>query len=314
MFTRHSAILWNALAATGLALVLSACDEATTQPVAATPSRTAMLDEVVAATVDGYAIYVSDAQLEAEAQGLLPLGEPIDVDSAMFTRVLNGLIDDHLLAVEASEQNLDRDPFVQHRIKVLRNRILGNALLNQGVDETSIQRYYETAVSMKQMQLGEEFRIQQIVVQTREEADALLKDMSKVEDFSVLASDRSIDEATRMEGGLVGYINPDQAPEALARAIRNTPIGGVSRPFESDMGWHIIKVIDKRPEAPPTLAELRPQIHNFLVASELDRLLKKLHRDATIIRSFEEVEGPDVDPFSAAEETDETAADDGPEL
>ena len=48
--------------------------------------------------------------------------------------------------------------------------------------------------------------------------------------------------------------------------------------------------------------ELRPQIRDFLVASELERLLKKLHRDATIIRNFEEVEpAAEIDAFKDAE-------------
>ncbi len=302
MFIRHSGSLAKVLIVSGLAIATAACDQSGPTPTNVAPPRTVAQDEVVAATVDGYPLYVSDVQLEAEAQGLLSLGAPVDVNAPMFTRVLNGLIDDHLLAAEAAEQKLDQDPFVQHRIKVLRNRILGNALLNQGVDETAIQRYYDTAVNMKQLQLGEEFRLRQIVVPTREAADALLKDMTNVSDFAVLASNRSIDQRTRMEGGDLGFVNPENASEGLSRAILNTPIGGVSRPFESEMGWHIIKVEEKREEPLPTLAELRPQIQNFLIASELERLLRKMHRDATIIRSFEEVDGPDVDPFAAAKE------------
>lgn len=278
----------------------------------------ARIGEVVAATINGQPIYVSDVRLEAEAQGVIAPGQPLETDTAAFTRVLNSLIDDRLLARQARAQGLDKDPFVKHRVDVLTNRLLGNALLNRAIDEQAIQKYYETAVNLKQLELGEEYRVREIVLPTREAAEALLEEFSPDTDFAVLASNRSIDERTRLEGGDLGWINPDDSREQYAHAIANTPIGGVSDPFETEIGWHVIKVEEKRDEPPPKLEELRPQIRDFLIASELERLLKKLHKDATIIRNFEQVESvEEIDAFSEAEvledDLDEPPVEDAPE-
>lgn len=291
------------LAIASMFVIVSACDE---QPTSMVPVYDTKTDGVIAATINGQPIYVSDIQLEAESLEILTPGEVIDPESPEFTRILNSLIDDTLLAQEAEARGLHNDPYLQHRLQVIRNRLLGNMLLDQGVDETAIQKYYETSVNLKQLKLGEEYRIRQIVLKTREAADALRKDLSADTDFAVLASNRSIDESTRMEGGDLGFVNPDHAPPELARAILNTPIEGVSTPFETGQGWHIIKVEEKRPEPLPTLAELRPQIKNFLVAGELERLLKKLHSNAKIIRSFDEVDDPVPDPFSEAQNGQES--------
>jgi peptidyl-prolyl cis-trans isomerase C len=259
-------------------------------------------DEVIAVTVDGFPIYVSDIELEAEAQDVLEPGDKLDEASPEFTRILNSLIDDHLLAREAERQGLHKDPFIEHRLRVIRDRLLGNMLLSQGVDEASIQKYYETSVNLKQLQLGEEYRVRQIILPTYEAADAMLKQMTSETDFAVLASNRSIDEGTRLEGGDLGFINPETTSLELSKAIKNTALGGVSRPFETTQGWAVIKIEEKRPEPLPTLQELRPQIWDFLIASELERQLKKLHKEAAIIRSFDEVEGPLNDRFSNAAE------------
>ncbi|MFC7291303.1 peptidylprolyl isomerase [Hirschia litorea] len=287
----------------GAIMLLSACEDE--QAILIQPQANASDDAVIAATVDGYVIYVSDVELEAEGQGVLLPGRKLDPDTPEFTRILNSLIDDHLLSREAERQNLDKDPAIEHRLKVIRNRLLGNLLLSQGVDEASIEKYYETSINLKQLQLGEEYRVRQIVLPTKEAAQSMLKQMNADTDFAVLASNRSIDEKTRLEGGDLGFVNPETAPLALANAIKNTAMGGVSQPFETRKGWVVIKVEEKRPEPLPTLQELRPQIWDFLIATELERLLKKLHKDATIIRSFDEVEGPIMDAFTQAPEIDE---------
>ena len=289
-------------------LSVSACDPVPNNPVAVAPSGVPAsngVGEIVAATVNGKTLFVSDVVLEAEAQGLISPGQQIETDTPMFTRVLNGLIDDELLAQEAVSEKLDQDPFVEHRINVLKNRLLGNALLNRAVDEQAIQRYYETMINLRELELGDEYRVREIVLPSREAADALMQDLADDTDFAVLASNRSIDERTRLEGGDLGWLNPESIRSEYASAILSTPLGGTSDPFETEMGWHLIKVEDKREEPPPSLEELRGQIRNYLVASELERLLTQLHRNANILRNFEEIEGPDGDPFLSTEESGE---------
>ncbi len=294
----------NILVSFGALAIISACEEDGAVLIQPTPVEGAE-EGIIAATIDGFPIYVSDIEMEAESQGVVLAGRKIDSGSPEFTRILNSLIDDHLLAKEAEKQNLHADPYVEHRLKVIRDRLLGNKLLAQGVDEASIQKYYETSINLKQLQLGEEYRVRQIVLPTLEAANSMIRQMSAETDFAVLASNRSIDEETRLEGGDLGFINPETAPLPLANAIENTAMGGVSQPFETRKGWVVIKIEEKRPEPLPTLQELRPQIWDFLIASELERLLRKLHKDAAIIRSFDEVEGPINDAFSNAAELDE---------
>ena len=288
--------------ALAITLQVAACSRAPTPPTpVSSASELAEDEEAVAARVNGSKIFVHDVQMEAEAQGFIAPGELLEPTSPLFTMVLNSLIDDVLLAQEAHKRGLNRDPYVQHRIKVLSNRLKGNALLESIVDETTIRQYYEKAVNLKELKLGNEYRIRQIVVPTKQAADELLQSMDSDTDFAVLASNVSIDEATRMEGGDLGFVNPDSVVDSLANAMVNTPVGGVSRPFLTDSVWRIIKVEEKRVEATPSLAELRDDIHDFLIASKLEELLTQVQRNADIIRNFEEVDQSMPDAFDAAE-------------
>src|SRR5688572_9928543 len=60
------------------------------------------------ARVEVDAVWASDVKLEAVAQGLVGEGEPLDLTSDLFRRVLDEVIDQKLLAAEAERKGLDK--------------------------------------------------------------------------------------------------------------------------------------------------------------------------------------------------------------
>lgn len=292
-------------AALAAALALAAgCDSPEAAPeAAATVTETS---SSVAAVVNEEPIYVTDVQMEAEAQGLVANGETLEVDSAEFNRVLDQLIDVRLLAMEARARELDQDPQVKLRLDAARDRILGNILIDdlvaERVDEAAIRKMYEAQIAI--MEMGEEARIRHILTATKEDMDAVVAQLKTGMDFAVLASQKSADEVTRLEGGDLGYMKEDDATPEFARALRTTPTGGVSKPFETQEGWHVVKVEERRQEQPPSIEELRPLILQHLTMMQLDEELKSLRQKAKIQRSAAPQNSPlDVDPFTLAPES-----------
>ncbi|MDF2940171.1 MAG: parvulin-like peptidyl-prolyl isomerase [Gammaproteobacteria bacterium] len=64
--------------------------------------------------------------------------------------------------------------------------------------------------------------------------------------FSKLAEENSEDPISAKAGGDMGWQDPTQLNPAFAKAISSTPVGKVSQPFETEKGWYIIQVVDKR--------------------------------------------------------------------
>jgi len=291
-------------AALAAAIVLAVgCDSPEAAPEAAT--TVTETSSSVAAMVSGEPIYVTDVQMEAEAQGLVASGEALEIDSAEFNRVLDQLIDVRLLAIEARERELDQDPQVRLRLAAARDRILGNILIDdlvaERVDEAAIRKMYEAQIAI--MEMGEEARIRHILTATKEDMDAVVAQLKTGMDFAVLASQKSADEVTRLEGGDLGYMKQDDATPEFARAMRTTPTGGVSKAFETQEGWHVIKVEERRKEQPPSLEELRPLILQHLTMMQLDEELKQLRQKSKIERAAAPQNSPlDVDPFTLAPE------------
>ena len=255
-----------------LSIALAACGKS--QFGAAKPAG----GDVAVARVAGRTVLKSDVTREAVAQGLIGEGEPLDVASDLFQRVLDEVIDQKLLAAEAEHRGIDKEPGAQRRVAAARERILGDMVVEQAVasavTENAIRALYEEQLKLKRQ--GEEFHARQIVTADKADADAVRKQISSGASFEGLAAARSIDAETRSSGGDLGYVTADTMPPAYGAILKGSRPGQVLGPFKSDSGWVVLRVEDRRKQAPPTLDASRAQIVRFLTYAQVGDLLKTL--------------------------------------
>ena len=299
--TRANPTRFGGLAAvlTAVGLMLAACgdrggDERPPQPG----------DEAVA-KVDGKTVWASDVKREAVAQALIGEGEPLDISSDLFRRVLDEVIDQKLLAAEALSRNLDEDPVAQRRLAAARERILGDMLVetvvSDAVNENAIRSLYQEQLKLARQ--SEEIRARQILVATLEEGEAVKSLLATGASFEALAMERSTDAATRFNGGDLGYFTTDVMPEAYEGALKDAKAGQIVGPFEVEGGFAVVRIEDRRLEEPITLEAARPQIIRFLTYDQVRDLLEKLRGRAkveTLIAAAEDVPGAPVEPADAA--------------
>ena len=106
-----------------------------------------------------------------------------------------------------------------------------------------------------------------------------------------------------MEGGDLGFMTEEGATPEFAKVIRETPTGGVSRPFQTDMGWHVVKIDERRKERPPSIEELRGPILKHLTMMQIGDVLKELRQEAKIDKQTSPRNSTlDVDPFELPDE------------
>ncbi len=82
--------------------------------------------------------------------------------------------------------------------------------------------------------------------QAEEQISALHERIQAGEDFAELAKEFSEDPASARNGGALGWSTPDQFVPEFTEAMTQTEIGEMSAPFESQFGWHILLVEDRR--------------------------------------------------------------------
>ncbi|MDI1366375.1 MAG: peptidylprolyl isomerase [bacterium] len=290
----HSRV-WAVLAVTAL---LAACGQNKSAEKPPEPGDTAV------ARVNGHAVWASDVKREAVAQGLISEGEPLDISSELFRQRLDEVVDQKLLAAEALKRKLDKDPVAQRRLAAARERILGDMLVEsvveKAVNEDAIRRLY--AEQQKLSKRSEEIRARQILVATQAEADSIKKLLAAGASFDALAMERSTDQATRFNGGDLGYFTVDVMPEAYAGVLKTAQKGQLVGPFAVEGGWAILRIDDKRMEEPITLEAARPQIVRFLTYDQVRDLLEKLRGGAKVdmlTAKTQDVPGAPQEPASA---------------
>jgi len=294
---RHGAR--NAILAIGLALTLAACGQPKGSEKPPEPGDAAV------ARVDADTIWSSDVKREAVAQGLIGEGEPLDVSSDLFRRVLDEVIDQRLLAAEAVRMKLDKNPVAQQRLEAARQRILADmvveGVVEKKVTENAIRELYQEQLRLSRQ--SEEVKARQIVVGTEAQAEEVKKLLAAGASFEALAMERSIDAATRFSGGdFGGYFTLDVMPEGYVAALRQAKAGELVGPFPVEGGFALVRVEDKRQEAPITLEAARPQIVRFLTYDEVRELLETLRGKAKIeplLGKAQEVPGAPREPASA---------------
>lgn len=270
-----------------------------------------------AARVGGAVITVEDVRREARARDLSEDPDALAPGDPVFREALETLIDQRLLALEAVRLDLHQTPEARRRLADAEERILGNVLMEtavaDAVSDEAVRRVYEEQSRLVPPQ--EEVRARHILVSSRDEARSLLRELEDGADFAALAMQVSLDPATRLEGGDIGYFTAAGILPEFARVAFDTPVGAVSEPFQTEAGWHVLIVLDRRAQPRPSLETMRPSIVRFLTMERIDSLLDDIREryPVTIIAARAPVElrqpepAPADDPAPASEGADDDA-------
>ncbi len=126
-------------------------------------------------------------------------------------------------------------------------------------------------------------RARHILVETEDEAKAILEQLKAGADFATLAKEKSKDPGAA-DGGDLGYFNKGQmVPEFSEVAFKMYP-GQLSNPVKTQFGWHIIKLEDKRQRKPPPFDAVKDQLAEYVARRAQTAFVTKLRERAKIER------------------------------
>lgn len=202
---------------------------------------------------------------------------------------LNRWIDNQLLYEEAKKRGLDRLPEVQIRAKQAAKDVTVLSLLNDQIakniqiSEDDARKFYQQNKDFFKRE-QEEVRASHILFSSQAQADSAFARLKKGEDFELLARELSLDSLTRNTGGDIGYFSLSNTDPVVARVASGLKTGMVSSPFKTAMGYHILKVMDRKPkgsirdfeEVKTTLmSQLLQEKRSQAISSLLEELKKK---------------------------------------
>ena len=92
--------------------------------------------------------------------------------------------------------------------------------------------------------------LKQDVSMTRAEAirqvNNLYEQLKSGKDFSVMAKKYSLDAASAVKGGDLGWVSGDELVPAFAKAMNELPLHTISKPVKTVFGWHLIEVLERK--------------------------------------------------------------------
>jgi peptidyl-prolyl cis-trans isomerase C len=199
--------------------------------------------------------------------------------------VRDDMINLEVLAQEAKKSGLDKDPDVIQQTTLAQQSVLVGAFVQDyakkhQISEDQLQQEYDKLKA----NLGKsEYNVSHILVDTEEEAKAIIAQLGKKGKFDRIAKAKSKDAGSAVQGGALGWAVPTNFVPPFANALLNLKKGTYTKtPVKSQFGWHIIMLNDIRDLKVPSFEELKPQIQQRLQQQSIQEYIADLRSKAKI--------------------------------
>ncbi len=151
---------------------------------------------------------------------------------------------------EADREKLDTLPSIQKELDNYRKTLAKTYLTDEQVTNKIVREAYD--------RMKTDVRVEHILINCPPGSDTVAPAkkidsiynvlLSKKADFEDLARELSEDKGSKDNGGDIGYFSGMQTVYAFENVAFNTPVGKISKPFRTQFGYHIVKVMDMHPD------------------------------------------------------------------
>ncbi|MGF1626634.1 MAG: peptidylprolyl isomerase [Alphaproteobacteria bacterium] len=266
-------------------------------PVALAQEGTQPSPDQVVATVGGQAITIADLE---RAYRDLPEQFRQMPFQMLYPNLVENAIDSQLLLAAARSAGLADDPEVVERVEAYQDRVMQQVYLDNTLDaqltDAVLQAEYDAQIGELPDQF--EVRASHILVETEEEAAEIIGLLDEGADFATLANERSTGPSGP-NGGDLGFFGAGptrMVPEFEEAAFALEVDSYTEQPVQTQFGWHVILVTDRRPVAKPTFEEVRDQLRNQMAEQVINDALSDL-REGVEIETFN-LDGTPANPAS----------------
>jgi len=240
---------------------------------------TAAAEDAVLARVNGVDIKQSDIDFAASEVGPR-LGNYRPEDRKRV--LLQFVIENELMAAAGEKEKLNEADTFDARVKYHARRALRDAFFDASItgaiDDEAAKKIYEDKIA--KMNPEQEVHARHILVGSEAEAKQVKARLKKGEDFAVVAKETSKDK--NAEGGDLGFFTRGQMLKPFEDAAFALDVGELSDPVQTQFGWHIIKVEEKRDQKLPSFDDVKEAIRTQLVAQKAQTVVTELRNSAEI--------------------------------
>jgi peptidyl-prolyl cis-trans isomerase C len=202
--------------------------------------------------------------------------------------VIEDLLRFKLLEAEARERGLPGERTIAAELELQRLNVIARSMALRYIEENpatdaELQKVYDENLERL---APSEFKARHILVETTEEASAVIDQLSQGADFASLAASRA-DGPTGPNGGDLGWFSAASMAQPIVQAVQTMTVGSHStEPVQSEFGYHVLLLEDTRRSEPPTLEAVRAELQSVVDRQKLDAFVRSL-RSAAVVEGTE---------------------------
>ena len=198
--------------------------------------------------------------------------------------LLEQLVNMTLAAQAAEKDGLATSPDVQARLDLLHTQILAEAasdkyVKSHPVSDDEVKAAYDSEVA----NMPKEYNARHILVETKEAADAIIKELQAGGDFAKIAKAKSKDPGSAVKGGDLGWFSAQTMVKPFSEALAKLEKGKTTtEPVQTQYGYHVIQLQDVRAPTAPAFEDVKEQVKMFAQRKKLQSYLDDLRKTAKI--------------------------------
>jgi len=200
------------------------------------------------------------------------------------SQLLDQLLNMSVAAQSAETDGLANDAAVKTRLELLRLQVLAEAASEKFMKahpstEAEIKAEYDTQVAA----MPKEYRARHILVDSKETAESVIRELDAGGDFAKLASKQSKDQASAAKGGELDWFRLDHMVKPFSDALLALDKGQTTKePVQSEFGWHVIRLEDERSPAAPAFEEVKDRVDMIVKRKKLQAHFEELRKTANV--------------------------------
>jgi peptidyl-prolyl cis-trans isomerase C len=233
------------------------------------------------AKVNGVAIpsaYFDAMNKEREASG-----QPSTPD--VGNAIKDELVNREILSQAARKKGLDKTPLVSAQMDMARQAVLIRAFFDDYVkanpiSDAQLKTDYEKFVA----QMGDkEYKARHVLVETEDEAKAVIASLGKGDSFEKVAKEKSKDTGSKDNGGDLDWGPAGRYVPEFGNAMKALKKGETTKAaVKSPFGFHVIRLDDVRDMKVPAFTEVKDNFKQRAQQEQITKLVQDLRSKATV--------------------------------
>lgn len=253
------------------------------------PMAQCIAADKVLAEYNGTPVYENEivAKLKAVLNGKLPDNKKSfdDLDKDTKTRIIQEIVSQKVLEQAAAKSNFEKSDGFKKQLDEIIEQIKINLFLDhqakKNLNEDVLKSEYANYV--KELKSSDDLKVSHILVKDESEATKLADEIknSKIS-FEDAAKKNSLDPGSKDKGGNLDYISKGQLVPEFEKAAYSLKKDEISKPVQTQYGWHIIKVTDIRKKQLPSYESLKPQLEQHVMMKLKQQYIAELLKNADV--------------------------------